>query len=207
MFNRGGIMKTKTTDVLILLLTIIFILAGTLISVQAQTATQQPPTQDPTQMQTTQAPNLQAELGLTPDQIQKWRALNQELRPQEVAGNMKVREAKRALADAMEAPTPNEDLIKQRAKELADAQSTMTQLQALRQARVLQILSPEQRVKLRDIQKKIREQNQALRRGNQQQQNVNGLNQRQQQRLKKQNDPLLTPAERRALRRQQRPLK
>ena len=200
-------MKTKTTDVLILLLTIIFILAGTLISVQAQTATQQPPTQDPTQMQTTQAPNLQAELGLTPDQIQKWRALNQELRPQEVAGNMKVREAKRALADAMEAPTPNEDLIKQRAKELADAQSTMTQLQALRQARVLQILSPEQRVKLRDIQKKIREQNQALRRGNQQQQNVNGLNQRQQQRLKKQNDPLLTPAERRALRRQQRPLK
>ena len=62
---------------------------------------------------------------------------------------MKVREAKRASADAMEAPTPNEDLIKQRAKELADAQSTMTQLQALRQARVLQILSPEQRVKLR----------------------------------------------------------
>jgi len=200
-------MKTKTTDVLILLLTIIFILAGMLVSVQAQTATQQPPTQDPAQTQTTQAPNLQAELGLTPDQIQKWRALNQELRPQEVAGNMKVREAKRALADAMEAPTPNEDLIKQRAKELADAQSTMTQLQALRQARVLQILSPEQRVKLRDIQKKIREQNQALRRGNQQQQNVNGLNQRQQQRLKKQNDPLLTPAERRALRRQQKPLK
>lgn len=200
-------MKTKTTDVLILLLTIIFILAGMLVSVQAQTATQPPPTQEPTQTQTTQAPNLQAELGLTPDQIQKWRALNQELRPQEIAGNMKVREAKRALADAMEAPTPNEDLIKQRAKELADAQSTMTQLQALRQARVLQILSPEQRVKLRDIQKKIREQNQALRRGNQQQQNVNGLNQRQQQRLKKQNDPLLTPAERRALRRQQKPLK
>jgi Spy/CpxP family protein refolding chaperone len=115
-----------------------------------------------------------------------------------------VREAKRALAEAMEAPTPNEDLIKQRAKELADAQSAMTQLQALRQARVLQILTPEQRVKLKDIrdnQKKIREQNQAaLRRANQQQ-NGSGLNQR--QRLKRQNDPLLTPAERRAVRRQQ----
>ncbi|HYV25593.1 MAG TPA: periplasmic heavy metal sensor [Pyrinomonadaceae bacterium] len=196
-------MKTKTTDVLTLLLTIIFILAGTLVSVQAQTATQQPPTQDATQTQTTQAPNLQSELGLKPDQIQKWRALNQELRPQEVAGTMKVREAKRALAEAMEAPTPNEDLIKQRAKELADAQSVMTQLQALRQARVLQILTPDQRIKL----KEIRERNQALRRGNQQQQNVNGLNQRQQQRLKKQNDPLLTPAERRAVRRQQKPLR
>ena len=59
-------MKTKGIN---FLLTIIFILAATLVSVQAQTATQQP--QDPTQTQTTQAPNLQAELGLKPDQIQK----------------------------------------------------------------------------------------------------------------------------------------
>ena len=198
-------MKSKTTGILVPVLTIAFILGCTLVvSVQAQTSTQQPQTQDATQTQTTQAPNLQTELGLTPDQIQKWRALNQELRPQESAGTMKVREAKRALADAMEAPSPNEDLIKQRARELADAQSTMTQLQALRQARVLQILTPEQRVRLREIQKKVREQNQALRRANQQQ-TVNGLNQRQQ--MKRQNAPLLTPAERRALRRQQKPLK
>src|SRR2546427_9119227 len=112
-------MKTKTTDVLILLLTIILIPACTLVSIQAQTATQQPQTQDATQTQTTQAPSLQTQLGLTPNQIQKWRALNQELRPQEVAGNLKVREAQRALAEAMEAPTPNADLIKQRAKEFA----------------------------------------------------------------------------------------
>ena len=197
-------MKTKTTDVLILLLTIVFIPACTLVSVQAQTATPQPQTQDATQTQTTQAPNLQAELGLTPDQIQKWRALNQELRPQEVAGVMRVRQAKRALDEAMEAQNPNEDVIKQRAKELADAQSAKTQLEALRQARVLQILTPDQRIKL----KEIRERNQAVRRANQQQpQNVNGLNQRQQQRLKRQNSPQLTPAERRALRRQQKPLK
>ena len=125
--------------------------------------------------------------------------MNQELRPQEVAGNLKVREAKRALAEAMEAPSPNEDLIKQRAKEFADAQSAMTQLQALRQARVLQILTPDQRVKL----KEIKEKNQAIRQN--QRQSVNGLNQRQQ--LKRGNAALLTPAQRRALRRQQKPLK
>ena len=192
-------MKTKTTDVLILLLTIVFILACALVSVQAQTSTQQPQTPDATETQTTQAPNLQTQLGLTPDQIQKWRALNQELRPQEVAGNLKVREAKRALAEAMEAPSPNEDLIKQRAKEFADAQSAMTQLQALRQARVLQILTPDQRVKL----KEIKEKNQIIRQN--QRQSVNGLNQRQQ--LKRGNAQLLTPAQRRALRRQQKPLK
>jgi len=67
-------------------------------------------------------------------------------------------------------------IIKQRAKELADAQSAMTQLQALRQARVLQMLTPEQRVKRREI----RQRNQALRR---QQQAPNGLDQRQQLRI------------------------
>ena len=109
-------MKTKTTDVLILFVTIIFILACALVSVQAQTSTQQPQTQDATQTQTTQAPNLQTELGLTPDQIQKWRSMNRELRPQEVVGTVKVQQARLALAEAMEAQNPNEDVIKQRAK-------------------------------------------------------------------------------------------
>ena len=190
-------MKTKTTKGLILLLTIVFIGAFTLVSVSAQTPTQQT---DATQTQVTQAPNLQTELGLTPDQIQKWRAMNREFGPQEIAGRVKLRDARLALAEAMEAPTPNEALIKQRAKDLADAQSAMTQLQALRQARMLQILTPEQRVKL----KEIRERTQSVRQGNRQQ-GVNGLNQRQQ--LKRANDPLLTPAQRRAIRRQQRPIK
>ena len=53
-------MKTKTTNVLIPLLTIGFIFAGALVSVEAQTATQHLQTQDATQTQMTQAPNLQA---------------------------------------------------------------------------------------------------------------------------------------------------
>ena len=172
-----------------------FLLAGAFASTQAQTTTPPTQTQGTAATQTTQTPNLQTELGLTPDQIQKWRALNQDLGPQERAGTQKVRQAKRALADAMESPNPNEEVIKQRAKELADAQSAMTQLQALRQARVLQMLTPEQRVKLREI----RQRDQALRR---QQQAPNGLGQRQQ--LKRGgNGPLMTPAQRKALRQQQ----
>ena len=172
-----------------------FLLACAFASTQAQTTTPQMQAQDTAATQTTQTPNLQTELGLTPDQIQKWRELNQDLGPQERAGTQKVRQAKRALADAMESPNPNEEVIKQRAKELADAQSAMTQLQALRQARVLQMLTPEQRVKLREI----RQRNQALRR---QEQAPNGLGQRQQ--LKRGgNTPLMTPAQRKAVRQQQ----
>ena len=180
-----------------ILLAAFLVLAGAFASAQAQTTiTPQTETQDKPAAQPTPTPNLQQELNLTPDQIQKWRALNQELRPQEVAGTVRVKEARRALTEAMESPAPNEELIKQRAKELADAQSAMTQLNALRQARVLQILTPEQRVKL----KEIRERNQALRR--QQQQQMNGLNQRQQ--LKRPNAPLIPPAQHKALKQQQR---
>ena len=95
-------------------LAVALLLACAFASTQAQTMPRQTQTQDPTTTQTTQAPNLQAELGLTPEQIQKWRALNQELGPQELAGTQKVRQARRALADAMESQNPNEEVIKRR---------------------------------------------------------------------------------------------
>jgi Spy/CpxP family protein refolding chaperone len=167
-----------------------FVLACTFVSTQAQTNTQQPAT-DNAATSAPQAQNLPTELNFTPEQAEQWRAINREFRSQEMAAALKTRQARLALADAMEAPTPNEELIKQRAKDLADAQSAMTQLQALRQARVLQILTPEQRVKL----KEIRERNQALRR---QQLGPNGPGQRQQ--IKRQNAPVFTPAQRKALR-------
>ena len=178
-----------------ILFAVVFLLVCAFASTQAQTTAQQMPAPNSAATQTTQAPNLQAELNLTPEQIQKWRAMNMELREQEIAGNQKLFQARRALADAMESPNPNEEVIKQRAKELADARSTMIQLQALRQARMLQILTPEQRVKLREI----HERNQALKR---QQQAPAGLGQRGQ--LKRgANGVFMTPAQRRAIRQQQ----
>ena len=187
-------MKNKINAPFILF-AVAFLLVCAFASTQAQTTAQQMQTRDTTPTQTAQAPNIQTELNFTPEQIQKWRAMNMELREQEIAGNQKLFQARRALADAMESPNPNEEVIKQRAKELADARSTMIQLQALRQARMLQILTPEQRVKLREI----HERNQALKR---QQQAPAGLGQRQQ--LKRgANAPLMSPAQRKALRQQQ----
>src|SRR6185503_15932574 len=98
--------------------------------------------------------------------------------------------------EAIESPNHNEDLVKQRAKDLADAQSAVTQLQALRQSRVLQILTPEQRVKL----KQLREER--ARDSRRQQQQVNAFDQRERLR-RNSNAPLVTPAQRKALRQQQ----
>lgn len=136
-------------------------------------------------------------LGLTSDQIQKIRAINFELKDQRQAAGMKLRQAQRALAEAVESPTPNESLIEQRSREVAEAQANTIRLRSLTEARILQVLTPDQRVKLREI----RQRNLALRQERQRQ--GAGRNQRALQ--GDGNNNMLTPAQRRALRRQQRP--
>jgi len=152
---------------------VLLLLAGAVAQANAQTAAPGQSQAIPAQQQANKIVNVQEALNLTPEQIQKWRAINADLKDQQQAANQRLRLARRALADAIESPTSNEELIKQRAKDVSEAQAATTQLQALKESRILQTLSPEQRVRLREIrehnQALIRERNEALRReGNQQ---------------------------------------
>ena len=168
-------------------------------STYAQGNNSQTPAANTNQTQNAPQPtpqNVPAALNFTPQQAEQWRNINREFRAQEIAATAKVRDARLALNEAIESPNHNEDLVKQRAKDLADAQSAVTQLQALRQSRVLQILTPEQRVKL----KQLREER--ARDSRRQQQQVNAFDQRERLR-RNSNAPLVTPAQRKALRQQQ----
>jgi Spy/CpxP family protein refolding chaperone len=157
----------------------IVLLAGVSLSARAQTAPQTPqPEQSQTQSQapvnqTTQ--DVFGQLNLTPEQVQKIRAINAELKDQRQAANQRLRLAQRALAEAVESPTPNEALIDQRSRDVADAQSSVIRLRSLTEARVLQVMTPEQRIRLREI----RQRNLALRREANQQAPGNLLRQRQ----------------------------
>jgi Spy/CpxP family protein refolding chaperone len=186
-----------------IILPLFLLLTGICVEVRAQNPTTQNPTA-PAETQANQAnqiPNLIASLNLTPEQIQKWRAINADLRAEQQAANQRLREARRALAETIESPTSSEELIKQRAKEVSEAQASTIQLQALREARILQMLTPEQRVKLREM----RQRNQALRRQNQQLPD-NSLRPRQQGVQRNANTQNgLTPNQRKLMRRQQRP--
>jgi Spy/CpxP family protein refolding chaperone len=180
---------------------VLLLLAGAFAQATAQTATPQQGQTDPAQMRANQAPDL-AQLNLTPEQIQKWRAINTELKEGQQAANLRLRQARRALAEAIESPTTNEELIKQRAKEVSEEQAATTQLQALRQARILQMLTPEQRTKLREI----RQQNMATRRPNNQQLPRNGLGRRQDGLPRNANSAApLGPRQRKLIRQQQKP--
>ena len=203
MKNKGNqIMKKTVSHALWIFPAAVLVFSFGLVSASAQTsatATQAAPqTQAPNngQKQASEVQNLPTALNFTLEQQQQWRQINREFVGQQVVAKAKVRDARLALDQAMESPNPNEEIIKQRAKELADAQSAMTQLLALRQTRVLQMLTPEQRVKLKEIRE--RAQAQKLEQGG------NGLNR---PLRRNPNAPALTPAQRKALRQQQKPLK
>jgi len=181
------------------------LLVCTWISVTAQT-TQTSASQNPAEPARQQVPPPQGDqfadlrpLNLTPDQIQRIRLINMELKDERQAANLKLRLAQRALTEAIESPNPNEALIEQRSREVAEAQANTIRLRSLTEARILQVLTPEQRVRLREM----RQRNLALRRERQRQ--VDSLKQPQPGLQRDPNNPALTPNQRRALRRQQKP--
>lgn len=193
-------MKRDTRSMKLALLAAAVVLFGLCGVIAAQTT---PPENSSAPAQN-QTPDLQANqmtdlrpLDLKPDQIQKIRAINFELKDERQAAGMKLRQAQRALTEAIESPTPDESLIAQRSREVAEAQANTIRLRSLTEARILQVLTPEQRMRVREM----RQRNLALRR-ERQQGAPNGLNQRQQGLQRDPNSPLLTPAQRRALRRQ-----
>lgn len=193
-------MKRDTKPMKLAVLAATVVLFGLCGAIAGQT-TQPQDSSAPAQAQTLPANQMTdlRPLDLKPDQIQKIRAINFELKDERQAAGLKLRQAQRALAEAIESPTPNESLIEQRSREVAEAQANTIRLRSLTEARILQILTPEQRIRL----KEIRQRNLALRR-ERQLGAPNGLNQRQEG-LRDPNDPELTPAQRRALRRQQKP--
>lgn len=173
---------------------------GTMTRAQnAQNPVESPQTQ--TQTQTNQIPDF-GPLNLSPDQIQKIRAINAELKDQRQAAIQRLRQAQRTLTEAIESPTPNEALIDQRSHEVADAQAATIRLRSLTEARILQVLTPEQRIRLREM----RQRNQALRRGGNQQFPRNGANRRRDG-VQGNNNSLapLRPGQRRLLRQQRKP--
>jgi len=156
----------------------------------AQTSEPRPQPQDEVQQQNQTMPNQGPDLGflgLTQDQVQKIRLINAELKDERQRAALRLRQSRRALAEAVESPTPDEALISQRSRELAEAQTATIRVRSLTEARILQVLTPEQRIRIREM----RQRNQAMRAG----QGQDGLGQRRLQR--RPNNSLAGPGQKR----------
>ena len=170
----------------------------TVSPLRAQTSQPQPST-DAIPQQQQQVNNVEQMLGplnLTSEQAQQIRRIYADLREERQEAGFRLRTAQRALTEAIQAPTPDEALIEKRSKEVADAQANTIRLRSLTEARILQVLTQDQRIKLRQL----RAQAQMQRRNQQNQGNPGrGGNALQQ------NRNVLTPRQRRLMRQQQRP--
>lgn len=115
--------------------------------------------------------NLNRELGLSPDQIRQLREMNQERKPRMQAAQTRLREANRALDQAVYSDSLDEGAVATRLKEYQDAQADVARIRFDSEVSLRKILTPEQLVRFRDLRARVaenRDEIQRLRKENQQ---------------------------------------
>ena len=88
--------------------------------------------------------DLVRQLNLTPDQIEKIKAIREQNRDTRRQIGMRVRAARVALDRAIYVENADEAVVEQRARDLAEAQAAQVRLQAMTELGVRRILTPEQ---------------------------------------------------------------
>jgi len=101
--------------------------------------------------------NVLRELGLTREQVQDIRRINQERRSALEAAGRRLREANRAVDEAIYADTADDSLIKARLAEIQSAQSEAASLRFEKELAIRRVLTPEQLIRFRDLRRKFEE--------------------------------------------------
>ncbi len=160
------VMKTRSEICISVAVVSICLTLGSSVEARVQAADHQ----DPAQTQTSQpppqglSPIQELEKILTPEQREKIRAILRQSKDEREPIQQRVRQAQQALNEAIESDNPNEALIEQRAHELAEAQGANIRLRALTEVRIRQVLTPEQRSRLRELRQQAQAARQATRR-------------------------------------------
>ena len=102
-------------------------------------------------------PNLLAELNLSQTQIQQIRRINQASKIKRQEAHQLVREAQRALDQAIYADAADEVEIQNRLKNLQSAQAEVIKLRSLTEYAVRKVLTPEQLVRFREVRQRFME--------------------------------------------------
>ena len=83
-------------------------------------------------------------LNLTPDQLAQIRRIRQENQSELLLFSQRLRQAQRALDDAIYSETADEAVIEERARQLSEVQAAHTRLRSLTELRVRRVLNPQQ---------------------------------------------------------------
>jgi Spy/CpxP family protein refolding chaperone len=102
-------------------------------------------------------PNLLAELGLSPEQVQEIRRMNQERRPAMMEAQRRMRDANRNLDIAIYGEAISDADFQTRLKELQTVRAELDRLRFEGELAVRKILTPEQLVRFREIRRRFAE--------------------------------------------------
>jgi len=100
-------------------------------------------------------PNLLRMLGLTPEQAQQLRQINQERKPQMDAAMQRLRQANRALDETIYADNIDEGAFQARLKAVNLAQAEVAKLRFTNELAVRRILTPEQLGRFREMRRRF----------------------------------------------------
>jgi protein CpxP len=103
-------------------------------------------------------PNLLAELGLSPEQVQQIRRMNQGRRPAMMLAQRRMHDANRALDMAIYRETVSDEEFQTRLKEVQAAQADLVRLRFENELAVRRVLTPEQLIRFREIRRRFEEQ-------------------------------------------------
>lgn len=110
----------------------------------AQSGVGAPPPQEPGAQQPRPPQDPILQLNLTPEQRQQIRAIREQSKEERALINRRLGETQIALRQALDAESPNEALIDQRAREAGEAQAASIRLRALTETKIRRVLTPEQ---------------------------------------------------------------
>jgi Spy/CpxP family protein refolding chaperone len=97
------------------------------------------------------------QLNLTPQQREQIRSIRQQRKEERAAINQRLREANRALEEALDADNPDEAIVEQRMRDVAGAQASAMRMRILTEVSIRRVLTLEQRNLLRTLRQQARE--------------------------------------------------
>ncbi len=122
----------------------LLLIGGTMLRVQGQ----DPPAEGPERRE---APDLLGRLRLTPDQLQQIRQIQREMKDERATAGQRLRESNRALEDALDTGSLDEQVIEQRIQAVNAAQNAQLRLRIQTEMRIRRVLTPDQLATLKEI--------------------------------------------------------
>lgn len=131
-----------------------------MFGIAGQAVAQEPDDPKPSQGRPERLPdgiNLLRQLGLSPEQAQSLRRLNQTQRPKMEAAQREFRAANEELDAAIYADTIDDELIAQRVARVETAQAALGRLRFENELAIRKLLTPEQLIRFREARERMRQ--------------------------------------------------